>query len=594
MHDFAVLDMLNPPIPVIMLDFEWRYLYLNDRAERLVGQSRQELIGKAFADVCPLAIGSDVHRRLTETMYNKTTQHFEAQSPMLEHWVKYTTQPTPWGLVIYVQDIQEQTKQEVEEQTKSELFRQLLDCCPVGLLVVGKDNKILASNKAYIDSLPGQRKDQLALYGEDYKGIAEMMGENGNQSHLTRAMLAKQLTEQEYVFRKERCYLRQAAPLIARDGAVSGAVLLLQDITRYEEAREQYEQRLHKILQEHIIELEKLHLILELSQTGIVIVDQFGTLTAVSKWFFDKYLPKSTKAKFIGKHVEHFARALGLNYADTAVYNALRGEIVRNHYRRFRGNATLVSAEPLRGGADGRVTGAIAITYDISDYERLQGELVRLDRLNLIGEMAAGVAHEIRNPMTTIKGYLQFFKNKLPANLNSQLELILDELRRVELLVTDFLSLAKNRPYETEMKNLNEIIEEVSPLITADAACKGVNFSVNFDGKLPATCVNHKEIKQVILNLTRNGIEATPRLGSVSIVTRARPGKAIVTISDNGCGIPRKNLHKIFNPFYSTKENGTGLGLAVCASIIERHNGRITVTSKEGEGTKFIITLPVG
>ena len=247
----------------------------------------------------------------------------------------------------------------------------------------------------------------------------------------------------------------------------------------------------------------------------------------------------------------------------------------------------------------GRKEVEMVISYvkDITEWKAaeitMMGQIEQLrqviNKSDLIGEMAAGIAHEIRNPMTVIKGYLQFFSKKIAGNMSEQFNVVLSELDRVEQIISNFLSVAKNKAEAPKYQDLNQIIKEVAPLIFADAINQGINLNVKLADQLPELLLSTTEIKQLILNLTRNGIEAMEQHGTLTIKTRHEEDKVYLYISDCGCGISKEWQKKMFVPFSTTKENGTGLGLSVCSSIVGQHNGIITVQSTEGEGTTFII-----
>ncbi|RNC63171.1 MAG: Sporulation kinase E [Candidatus Dichloromethanomonas elyunquensis] len=221
-------------------------------------------------------------------------------------------------------------------------------------------------------------------------------------------------------------------------------------------------------------------------------------------------------------------------------------------------------------------------------------ELSRLDRLNIVGEMAASVTHEIRNPMTVIMGFVQIIagKNKESAK---EFDIILEELNRVNQIIEDFLSMARSKVIPKCLRQLNTIVESIYHLVYAEAVNKGVTMEMNLQKDLPALFLEEKEIKQVVLNLLRNAIEAMDSEGILQISTHydEQNNYLLLSIRDNGSGIPEENLKDIFNPFYTTKENGTGLGLSVCKNIIEKHGGTISVASTVGEGTLFQIKLPL-
>ena len=229
------------------------------------------------------------------------------------------------------------------------------------------------------------------------------------------------------------------------------------------------------------------------------------------------------------------------------------------------------------------------ITEDLTHYMNFKKEIDRLDRLNLIGNMAAGLAHEIRNPLTVIKGYLQFFKSKLPRHLYDQFSLILSELQRIETIITVFLSIAKNKPSELEQQNLNDIINSIAPLLLTNALKRSMNIEFKQSANLSTLLLSEKEIKQLLLNLAMNGLNAMKEHGTLTIETKQQGNEVVLSVTDCGCGIPKDIQEKIFDPFFTTNHENTGLGLSVCISIAERHHATIEVSSKENEGTCFTV-----
>jgi len=233
------------------------------------------------------------------------------------------------------------------------------------------------------------------------------------------------------------------------------------------------------------------------------------------------------------------------------------------------------------------------ISEDITNFITLQKEVARMDRLSLIGNMAAGLAHEIRNPMTVVKGYLQYFKKKVPPSLHDQLDLLLSELARIEMIITDFLAIGKTKPTEPELHNLNKIVNSIAPLLLTDTLKRGMNLEFKLSRDIPQLMLAEKEIKQLLLNLAMNGLNAMEEHGTLTIATKNQDNAVVLCIDDSGSGIAKDVQMKIFDPFFTTRDGGTGLGLSVCASIVANHNGTIEVHSEEGKGTRFIITFPV-
>lgn len=230
----------------------------------------------------------------------------------------------------------------------------------------------------------------------------------------------------------------------------------------------------------------------------------------------------------------------------------------------------------------------ICIDIDITEKKRLETEMHRLRQLNLIGEMAAGIAHEVRNPMTTVRGFLQILGNK---NYNQQdkeyFKLMIQELDRANSIITEFLALAKNDKITLKRKNLNTVISVLTPLV--EAILREVDQDLKLDlREIPELLLDEKEIRQLILNLAKNGIEAMQPGGCLTIKTYQQNEEVVLEVTDEGEGIRQDIMDKIGTPFFSTKEKGTGLGLAVCYRIVAEHNAKISVASNSC-GTTFSI-----
>ncbi|RKP46774.1 hybrid sensor histidine kinase/response regulator [Cohnella endophytica] len=224
----------------------------------------------------------------------------------------------------------------------------------------------------------------------------------------------------------------------------------------------------------------------------------------------------------------------------------------------------------------------------IANEERVawEKEMAKLARLNLIGEMAAGIAHEIRNPMTTIRGFLQMSKKNQSLTVD-YIDIMLEELNRANGIITEFLSLAKNKTTHLKRQNLNEIIASMEPLIQAEAMLSGKHLHVHY-GTIDDLQLDDKEIRQLILNMAINGLEAMSPGGAFTISTYTEGKKVILKLEDQGSGIKEEYVEKLGTPFFTTKETGTGLGLAVCYSIAARHKAEIELKSGD-KGTVFFI-----
>ncbi|WP_191561925.1 PAS domain S-box protein [Metabacillus idriensis] len=231
------------------------------------------------------------------------------------------------------------------------------------------------------------------------------------------------------------------------------------------------------------------------------------------------------------------------------------------------------------------------ILRDISDRKKAEELMLRSEKLSVAGQLAAGIAHEIRNPLTAIKGFLQLMYSESNGNANYY-EIVFTELNRIELILSELLMLAK--PQETVFKstNLYTLIQEVGTLLETQANMNNVLIEQHHqESKIELNC-DQNQIKQVFINLMKNAIDAMPIGGKVTLSSYKEDHSIFVTVKDEGEGIPPEALKKIGEPFFTTKEKGTGLGLMITYKIIENHNGTLSIESEPGKGTTFTIKFP--
>ena len=230
---------------------------------------------------------------------------------------------------------------------------------------------------------------------------------------------------------------------------------------------------------------------------------------------------------------------------------------------------------------------------EISDA--LEKSVIRAKNLESLAAMSAGMAHEIRNPLTSIKGYAQYIQYEVDdkSSLKSDAQIIIDEVDRLNRIVGRFLNFA--RPKELQMKPMlvNKVVCDVIRVIEKEIGKKQIKVYTKFK-ETPDAMIDFEQLEQVVLNLVINSIQAMPQGGRLSIYTGYLKGLDMVFISikDTGIGIDKENYDKIFEPFYTTKDKGTGLGLAICSRIIENHGGYFEVNSTKGLGTVVTVKLP--
>jgi len=231
---------------------------------------------------------------------------------------------------------------------------------------------------------------------------------------------------------------------------------------------------------------------------------------------------------------------------------------------------------------------------DISEKIEIEEQLRKSDTLNVIGELAAGIAHEIRNPMTALKGFIQLLEEIITKNHLMYYQVITSELARIDSIINEFLILAKPHATKYIEKDLNRIMEETVDLLSAQAVLHNVQFITDMESNLPLVFCEPNQLKKVFINIIKNAIEVMPQGGNITITTKMLEGEQVqISIQDEGSGISKERIKKLGKPFFTTKDEGTGLGLMVSYRIINDHQGKITIESEEGRGSTFYIQLPI-
>jgi PAS domain S-box-containing protein len=233
--------------------------------------------------------------------------------------------------------------------------------------------------------------------------------------------------------------------------------------------------------------------------------------------------------------------------------------------------------------------GICCIFKNITEKKQYEQELKRLSNIDLIGQMAAGISHEIRNPMTTVRGFLQLLKEERTYEKhNKYFNLMIEELDRANSIITEFLSIGNTRKSDLQMLDLNSIIHDIIPLIKIDTYNQNKSIQVDTND-IPELFLNRNEIRQLLINLYRNGLEAMSTGKILTISTYKECQNCVVlAVRDQGKGIRPEVLEKLGTPFYTTKDNGTGLGLGICYAIAARHNAKIEIQTGS-EGTTFFV-----
>lgn len=246
-------------------------------------------------------------------------------------------------------------------------------------------------------------------------------------------------------------------------------------------------------------------------------------------------------------------------------------------------------------------TGGIGTVADITKQKQAKLELERSNqqlqmqaqKLAVAGQIAAGIAHEVRNPLTSVNGFLQLMKTQYPERTD-YFDIIFSEIKRIDFVLSELLVLAKPQAVQFQEVQLHELLEQVITLLKTNAVLSNIDLKQPFKRQdAGAILADANQMKQLFINLIKNAIEAMPEGGSIYISTEKVLNEWKITIQDEGKGMSEEDIQKIYDPFFSTKKEGTGLGLTICATILKDHHGRMDVSSELGKGTAFHIYLPV-
>ncbi len=305
---------------------------------------------------------------------------------------------------------------------------------------------------------------------------------------------------------------------------------------------------------------------------------------------------------------------LGREISDVLAQNSELLRLIRDsmrHHRRQEGIETVlhradgstvpvelslsILEDPMHPSGSG--TGLVILLRDLTEIQALKEHIRRQDRLAALGELSAGIAHEIRNPLGIIKGAAGILRKESDQR-NPRLEelsgVISEEVDRLNDVITDFLEFARPKPPQFKRHNMNDLIRGTLQMASLQIEQQKIEVHSHLASNLPEVMADEHQLHEMFLNLLLNALQSTEDGDSIEISSRhlADEGQIEIVFSDTGMGIPAKHLKKVFNPFFTTKKQGTGLGLSVVSKIVENHHGKIFLASLQGQGAKFTIRIP--
>lgn len=497
-----------------------------------------------------------------------------------------------------VQLYQQVQQQGCKAETERQRLRAVLDALPVGVAVFDKEGCVVRSN-VIMDRLWGGSQAELVLFDDNtsyrtwhtQSGCPVNLQEWGVSKALEGVTTWHQALEFICADGSKAALLCSAAPIRDGNGEVIGAVSVAQDMAEVKQAREKLEELVRERTEYLEMANERFTVAFACSPSIMAIHDLDGRFVDVNESF--QCVTGWSKAEVLGRTTVD----IGINDQLTPeifkriFQNTGRVENLDIHFvtRTGQQREGLLSAERIYLNGQELI---LTLVHDITDRIMLHQEIDRFDRMKLVGQMAASFAHEIRNPMATVRGFMQFLQKKTESEQHKgYFDLVISELDRTNDIINGYLALARDKHIDRRKVNLNNIIQTILPLIQSDGLAE--DKTVIFEpGELPEFLLDDKEIVQLIINLCRNGLQAMDQEGTLLIRTWCDGAEAVLSVADAGPGIAPEVQDKLFIPFVTTKENGSGLGLTVCHNIVERHKGRIEYTTGP-TGTVFFIRFPL-
>ena len=364
-----------------------------------------------------------------------------------------------------------------------------------------------------------------------------------------------------------------------------------EELAKRQQVLEQYAEELADKVQEKTAELvsekEKLNTILSALAVGVIMIDKQAKI----QWA-NQAMKELVGEDVTGKYCEQIfpdCSILGFHQNKEKDVDTM---LMTNLFNK-KNNYFQITTAPIKG-EDGEIHGYIRLFHDVTEMKMMEEQIAHSEKLASIGRLAAGIAHEIGNPMTSIFSFVQILREEEDDPFKKEsLDTIYFHVNRVSGILKQLSGFSKMPAGDTRECNINEIIETSVNLIQYDKKAKSITMTKHLDPNLPTVMADGNQLSQVFVNLILNAVDAMPEGGELTISTETRDHKVVISFRDTGVGIKNEDKAKIFDPFYTTKEKGTGLGLAVSYNIIKKMNGTITVDSEIGKGTTFTITLPI-
>ncbi|PVV84446.1 PAS domain S-box protein [Dehalogenimonas alkenigignens] len=581
---------------VLFHDEQGRFIEVNDRACQILGYRRDELLGMTVADIDDPAVILD--SGVVEQMAACGSVVFEQVHVAKDGRripVEISSRQIQLGgrqMVLSVaRDITERKKAEAELRRSMSLLAATLEATADGILVVGLDGKVqrYSSRFAKMWGIPKSllaKGDDNALLDNVLSQLAEPQ-QFLDKVHELYAHPSRSSFD-TLLFKDGRVFERYSRPQKIGEQIV-GRVWSFRDVTQ------------HQTMEDRLLRAaEEWRATFDAISTPVSIQDRDFKILRVNKAYAESL--NTTAEELIGKtcfEVSHGTGEPVENCPHLRTLDSGQPAEVEIH-NAAKGTYTVVSTYPMFGPA-GEVVATVHIAQDITERKKMQEKLMVTNRLASVGELAAGIAHEINNPLTGVLGFSELaLSADLPQSVRADIEVIHSEARRAADVVKNLLIFARRHQQARAPLSINDVISRTLALRAYEQKIHNIEMITDLEQELPEITADYFQLQQVFLNIIINAeffMIQTHNRGRLVVTTRFLPGERVIRVSfaDDGPGIPADVLPRLFDPFFTTKEvgQGTGLGLSISHGVVQSHGGRIWAESQQGAGATFFIDLPL-
>jgi PAS domain S-box-containing protein len=583
---------------VFAIDNTFNITHWNSICEKMFGVNAADAIGKSINDVITIVEtypGQNIDRisTLLKQGYHEDVQLY--RTPKGDVWVDIHAQVIEsdgkrHGWVTLAADITERKRVEDTLMFKTILLEAQAENTDEGILVTNECNKPVFCNKRFREIW---QLSSDVINGEDDTPLVNSITSQVKDvdQFLERAVKInknnEEKSEDQIELNDGRIFNRYSSPMKDVNDVYRGRVYYYRDITEPKRMRQKIERA-----------AEEWRTTFDSITDRISIHDKENRLLRVNKAFASRF--GSAPKNIIGKtchQLTHGVDELPKNCPWAQTLKTGKPSTVEV-YQPDMGIWVQESASPVLGD-NGEIIGTVNIIKDVTEFRQMEQRLIMTDRLASIGELVAGIAHELNNPLTGVIGFSQLLMEKdVSDDIKEDIGIVFGEAQRAARIIRDLLTFARKHAPVKQPSQINNILEDVLRLRAYEEKVNNIEVITHFNNNLPEIMIDYFQMQQVFLNIIINAeyfmIDAH-KGGTLIISTEVTKGLVRITFNDDGPGIPPENLKKIFDPFFTTKEvgKGTGLGLSICHGIVTEHGGQMYAKSGHGKGTTFIIDLPL-